>query len=34
MIRYDKSSSNIEYLEQNIEYKTHEIYTQNLTPHS
>ena len=34
MLSYDKSSSNIEYFEQNMKYKTHKIYTQNLTPHS
>ena len=34
MFRYGKSSWNIEYLEQNIKYKTHKIYMQNLTPHS
>ena len=34
MFGYDKSSLNIEYLEQNIKYKTHKIYMQNLTPHS
>ena len=30
MLRYGKSSSNIEYSEQNIKYKTHKMYTEKV----